>query len=236
MQYFALLLSPSDAPEDRTDPVALETEMTAYNDFHAREASSIKAGDALTPAEAGVRIKGGPDAPVITDGPFPESAEIAGGFYVFEADDLDAALALGRQVPHAGKGAVEIWPMLMEFEPPTKLTGEHWLALLLEPPGTTVEPGTPQWEEGIKRHGEFGAAAGEHIIGGAALHGPTTATTVRVRDGETLLTDGPFVEGAEVANGFYVLSAANREEAAKLASMIPATTVEVRQLMGVAGL
>ena len=236
MQYFALLLSPSDAPEDRTDPVALEAEMTAYNDFHAREASSIKAGDALTPAEAGLRIKGGPDAPVITDGPFPESAEIAGGFYVFEADDLDAALALGRQVPHAGKGEVEIWPMLMEFEPATKLTGKHWLALLLEPPGTTVEPGTPEWEEGVKKHGEFGAAAGEHIIGGAALHGPTTATTVRVRDGETVLTDGPFVEGAEVANGFYVLSAADREEAVKLASMIPATTVEVRQLMGVAGL
>lgn len=236
MQYFALLLSPSDAPEERADPAALEREMTAYTDFHARERSSIKAGDALTPVEAGVRIKGGPDAPVVTDGPFPESAEIAGGFYVFEADDLDAALALARQIPHAGKGAVEVWPMLMEFEPATKLTGEHWLALLSEPPGTTVQPGTPEWEEGIKRHGEFGAAAGDHVIGGAALHGPETATTVRVRDDNVLFTDGPFVEGAEVANGFYVLSAADRDEAVKLASMIPATTVEVRQLMGVAGL
>ena len=236
MQYFALLLSPSDAPEERADPAALEAEMTAYTDFHAREASSIKAGDALTPAQAGVRIKGGPDAPVVTDGPFPESAEIAGGFYVFEADDLDAALALARQVPHARKGAVEVWPMLMEFEPTTKLTGEHWLALLLEPPGTTVEPGTPEWEQGIKKHGEFGAAAGDHVLGGAALHGPTTATTVRVRDDDVLLTDGPFAEGAEVANGFYVLSAADRDEAVKLASMIPATTVELRQLMGVAGL
>ena len=236
MQYFALLLSPSDAPEERTDPAALEAEMTAYNDFHARERSSIKAGDALTPAAAGARITGGPQAPVITDGPFPESAEIAGGFYVFEAEDLDAALALGRQVPHAGKGAVEIWPMIMEFDPAVKLTGEHWLALLFEPPGTTVEPGSAEWEEGAKKHGEFGAAAGERVIGGAALHGPTTATTVRVRDDEVLLTDGPFVEGAEVANGFYVLSAADRDEAVKLASLIPATTVEVRQLMGVAGL
>ena len=122
MQYFALLLSPSDAPEERTDPAALEAEMTAYNDFHARERSSIKAGDALTPAAAGVRITGGPEAPVITDGPFPESAEIAGGFYVFEADDLDAALALGRQVPHARKGAVEIWPMIMDFDSAVKLT------------------------------------------------------------------------------------------------------------------
>jgi len=71
---------------------------------------------------------------------------------------------------------------------------------------------------------------------GMPLQPVREAATVRVRDGETLLTDGPFVEGAEVANGFYVLSAADREEAAKLASMIPATTVEVRQLMGVAGL
>ena len=124
MQYFALLLSPSDAPEERADPAAVEAEMTAYTDFHAREAASIKAGDALTPVAAGVRIKGGPDAPVVTDGPFPESAEIAGGFYVFEADDLDSALALARQIPHARKGAVEVWPMFMEFEPATKLTGE----------------------------------------------------------------------------------------------------------------
>ena len=236
MQYFALLLSPSDAPEERADAAALEAEMTAYNDFHTRERSSIKAGDALTPAPAGVRITGGPYAPVVTDGPFPESAEIAGGFYVFEADDLDAALALARQIPHARRGAVEIWPMVMEFEPPTQLTGEHWLALLFEPPGTTVEPGTPDWEAGAAKHGAFGAAAGAHILGGAALHGPSTATTVRVRDDEVMLTDGPFVEGAEVANGFYVLSAADRDEAVKLASMIPATTVELRQLMGIAGL
>ena len=236
MQYFALLVAPSDAPEERADPAALEAEMTAYNDFHARERSSIKAGDALTPAPAGVRITGGPDAPVVTDGPFPESAEIAGGFYVFEADDLDAALALTRQIPHARKGAVEVWPMAMEFTPTTKLTDEHWLALLLEPPATVSAPGTPEWEAGAAKHGAFGAAAGPHIIGGAALHEPSTATTVRLRDDEVLLTDGPFVEGAEVASGFYVLSAADRDEAVKLASMIPATTVELRQLMGIAGL
>ncbi len=64
----------------------------------------------------------------------------------------------------------------------------------------------------------------------------TTATTVRVRDGEVLLTDGPFAEGAEVANGFYLLRAADRDEATKLASMIPASTVQLRRLAGVAGL
>ncbi|HZQ31117.1 MAG TPA: YciI family protein [Mycobacterium sp.] len=236
MQYFALLLSPSDAPEERTDPEAAAREMKAYTDFHTREAASIRAGDALTPAAEGVRITGGPDAPVVTDGPFPESAEIAGGFYVFEADDLDAALALARQVPHASKGAVELWPMVMEFQPTSKLTGDHWLALLIEPADNAHEPGSDEWNAAAAKHGELASAVGDHFVGGAALHPPSTATTVRVRGDDVLLTDGPFVEGAEVANGFYLLSAADRDEAVKLASMIPATTVELRRLMGIAGL
>jgi hypothetical protein len=57
-----------------------------------------------------------------------------------------------------------------------------------------------------------------------------------VRNGEAILTDGPYVEGAEVANGFYLLNATDGDEAAKIASMIPATTVELRQLAGVSGL
>jgi hypothetical protein len=44
------------------------------------------------------------------------------------------------------------------------------------------------------------------------------------------------VEGAEVANGFYLLNATDGDEAAKIASMIPATTVELRQLAGISGL
>jgi hypothetical protein len=116
------------------------------------------------------------------------------------------------------------------------LTNDSWLALLLEPPENTVEPGSPRWDEGIKAHVEFGKFAGDRAVGGAPLHGPSTATTVRVRDGEVLLTDGPYVEGAEVANGFYYINAADRDEAIKVASMIPATTVELRRLAGVSGL
>jgi hypothetical protein len=116
------------------------------------------------------------------------------------------------------------------------LEGTNWLALLLEPPEATAAPGSAQWQEGIARHIEFGAAAGDHVKGGAGLHPPSTATTVTVRDGKVAFTDGPFVEGAEVANGFYVLSASDRDEAVKIASMIPATSVELRQLAGVSGL
>ncbi|OBJ50436.1 YciI family protein [Mycobacterium sp. 1423905.2] len=230
MQYFALLLSKE---QDRT-PDDQDAAMAAFQEFHARAGSAIRAGDALSPA--GVRITGGPDAPTITDGPFAESAEVACGYYVFEAENLDEAIALARGVPVAAFGAVEVWPVFHAIEPSRALTGNDWLALLLEPPASAHTPGTPEWEAVAARHGDFHAAAGEHVIAGAALHDRSTATTVRVRGGEVLITDGPFAEGAEVATGVYLLDAQDRDEAVKLASMIPASAVQLHQLAGVSGL
>ena len=188
------------------------------------------------PAATGVHITGGPDAPVVTDGPFAEGAEVAVGYYVFEAENLDEALALARDIPAAKHGAVEVWPVATPGLQTQPLEGTNWIALLLEPPDRPVAPGTPEWQEMVAQHQEFGAAAGQHIKSGAGLHPPSTATTVRVRDGEVLITDGPYVEGAEVANGFYVLGAGDRDEAVKVASMIPASSVQLRQLAGISGL
>ena len=110
------------------------------------------------------------------------------------------------------------------------------MALLLEPVESASAPGSAEWNEGARAHEAFGRAADEHILTGAALQHHSTATTVQVRDGKAALTDGPFAEGAEVAHGFYVLAATDRDEAVKLASMIPASTVEVRRLAGISGL
>lgn len=232
MHYFALLIS----PERSLTPEEGAAEMTAYMNFHAKAASAILAGDALQAMATGVRITGGPDAPTVTDGPFAESAEVAGGYYVFDADNLDEALALAREIPAAKYGGVEVWPMVHFSPASAPLSGDSWLALLLEPPGGTFEPGTPQWNEKAQAHVELRKVVGDRAVGGAPLHPPSTATTVRVRDGQVLLTDGPYVEGAEVANGFYFINAADRDEAVKVASMIPATTVELRRLAGISGL
>ena len=233
MQYLALLIDKERelAPDESAEGMA------AYQSFHAKAGSAIRAGDALLPSATGARITGGPEAPMVTDGPFAEAAEIACGYYVFEADNLDDALALARDIPAAQSGAIEVRPAFHAFDDEwARRADAQWLALLLEPPGNVNTPGTPEWEAEAARHGEFAAAAGDHIVGGAALHEPATATTVRVRDGQALLTDGPFAESAEIATGVYLLSAADRDEAVKLASMIPASAVEVRQLAGVSGL
>jgi hypothetical protein len=232
MQYLALLIS----QERELTPDEGAAEMAAYHSFHAKVGPAIRAGDALLPSATAARIAGGPDRPVITDGPFAETAEIACGYYVFEAENLDDALAFARDIPAARHGAIEVRPLFHTVDDGWSTADAQWLALLLEPPERVNVPGSPEWQAEAGRHAEFAAAAGGQIVGGAALHEPATATTVRVRDGETLLTDGPFAEAAEIATGFYLLSTADRDQAVKLASLIPASTVEVRQLARVSGL
>lgn len=232
MQYFALLIGKE---QDRT-PEEWEAGMAEWESFHAKAGPAIKFGDALAPAATAAVITGGADAPLVTDGPFAEGAEVACGYYVFEAENLDEALALARDIPLATFGAVELWPAVHSLEPSRALTGNDWLALLLEPAASAHTPGTPEWDAMAAKHADLSAAAGDHILGGAALHDRSTATTVRVRDGEVMITDGPYVEGAEIATGIYLLAAADRDEAIKIASMIPASTVQLRQLAGVSGL
>jgi hypothetical protein len=73
------------------------------------------------------------------------------------------------------------------------------------------------------------------IAGGAELAPSDTATTVRVRDGETLVTDGPFAELKEALGGYYVLECDSLEEACAWAARIPAArtgAIEVRPVGG----
>ena len=69
------------------------------------------------------------------------------------------------------------------------------------------------------------------VVGGAELQPTETATTVRVRDGEQLVTDGPYAEVREALGGFFILEAGSIDEACKLAAEIPGAehgAVEVR--------
>jgi hypothetical protein len=75
------------------------------------------------------------------------------------------------------------------------------------------------------------ALAADVMRGGEALHEAKTATSVRVREGKVLVTDGPFAETKEEFGGFYLIEAANLDEAIRWASKIPGAergTVEVR--------
>jgi hypothetical protein len=88
---------------------------------------------------------------------------------------------------------------------------------------------SPKWFAYTER-----LAASGMMLGGEALQGQSTATTVRVRDGETLISDGPFAETKELLGGFYLIDAPDLETAQKWAGQMPNIgygSVEVRPIM-----
>jgi hypothetical protein len=75
--------------------------------------------------------------------------------------------------------------------------------------------------------------ASGYMLGGNALHPVSSATSVRVRDGKPLITDGPFAETKEQLAGFYLLDARDLNEAIQIASKIPPARlgcVEIRPI------
>ncbi len=80
----------------------------------------------------------------------------------------------------------------------------------------------------------FGAEFGERIKGANALQPTGTATTVRVRNGKRLTSDGPFAETKEQLGGYYLVEAGNLDEAIAMAEKIPGArsgAIEVRPIM-----
>jgi hypothetical protein len=81
--------------------------------------------------------------------------------------------------------------------------------------------------------------AKKQYLGAAPLHPVATATSVRVRDGKRLVTDGPFAETREQLGGFFLIDAADLDEAIAVAGRIPGArkgTVEVRPVLDLPGL
>jgi hypothetical protein len=87
-----------------------------------------------------------------------------------------------------------------------------------------------------KEFGAFtqGIVASGNFKGGNQLHPVSKATTVRVENGKTLVTDGPFAETKEQLGGYYLIEAADLDEATTIAARIPAArmgSVEVRPIV-----
>jgi hypothetical protein len=76
--------------------------------------------------------------------------------------------------------------------------------------------------------------ASGHYLAGAQLHPSTAATSVRLRDGKRLVTDGPFAETREQLGGYYLVEAKDLDEAIGIAARIPSArvgTIEVRPVV-----
>ncbi len=111
MRYALLIyaVEPTETPPAE----AMQAEMEAYNAFgaHVQERGAYVGGEALDPTSTATTVRVRDGKTLATDGPYAETKEALGGFYVVEAADLDAAIAYAAMIPGAQHGAVEVRPI-----------------------------------------------------------------------------------------------------------------------------
>ena len=190
-----------------------------------------------------VRVRNGQRQ--VTDGPYAETTEQLGGYYIVDVADRDEAVTIASRLPPAAKGTVEIRPLLPlpdsvslpKYESGQQVaadagqTRDYLLLMYAEEGAWPPEDHAPALAESVDichqlhAHGQFVAAA--------PLQPPGTATCVRIRNGIRDVVDGPFAETKEQLGGYFLIRVANLDDAIAIAARIPGTrrgTAEIRPL------
>ena len=113
MAQYVVLIYEDEKGWSEGDPAVIEEGMKAHNQFAVDAGEKLRGGQALQPTSTATTIhKDGSGGFAVTDGPFVETKEALGGFYLIEAADLDEAIALAKKVP-APFGGVEVRPVIV---------------------------------------------------------------------------------------------------------------------------
>ena len=229
MDYMLLILSRRGEPP--RENVGFP-EMGKYaNELAA--AGKMRGGAPLQPEEQGLRlcVRGGRRE--LVDGPFAETKEVIGGYFVLDAKDHAEALELAKRCPATRSGAVELYAAMREVADNPPASGTRWLLIfredrkLTDPDGSKYAQMT-KWTDALKREKVYVECAG--------LPKDPPGRHIETHAGKIRVTDGPFAEAKEVVGGYTVVVAPDRAAAVELAARCPHATwgvVEVREVMTV---
>ncbi len=240
MKYMLLIYSPEDAwtPDEWNQCVA--TSMGICQEL-AAEGKFLTASPLHPVATATtVRVRDGKS--MITAGPFTETTEQLGGYYIIDVANLDEAIAIAARLPPVKKGTVEIRPIFkLEGLPSENLEPERidalkkFMFLCYDDEAVWNKAGPEAhlaaMQEAVRLTHELNSRG--RYLSASPLYPSTTATCVRVRDGRKQITDGPFAETHEVLGGYYLILADDQHEAMAIAARHSGArvgSVEVRQV------
>ena len=198
---------------------------------------------------ATVRVRDGQT--LVTDGPFAETTEQLGGYYVLDLADLDEAIAVAARLPPAAKGTVEIRPLFaLDGLPPdrplpaaaARVAHPVPAALLRRRGGVARRPGPRRSPTAMAEAAALARRARATRAGTSAPRRSTRRRRPRASACATAgasITDGPFAETHEVLGGYYLILAESRDAAVRIAARHPGArvgAVEVRPLFDLSGL
>ena len=240
MKYMLLIYSPENAwaPDEWNQCVA--TSMGICQELAAD--GKLVAASPLHPVATATTVRVRDGKAIFTTGPFTETIEQLGGFYLIDVEHLDEAISIASRLPPAKKGTVEIRPIFKlgglpaeKFELENVASLRKFMFLCYDDEAAWIAAGpeahTAAMQEAVTlthqldKHGQF--------LSASPLHPISTATSVRVRDGHRSVTDGPFAETREVLGGYYLILAKDQQAALEIAaehSGVHVGAVEVRQV------
>lgn len=193
-----------------------------------------------------VRVRNG--QVIQTAGPFAETVEQLGGYYIIEVQDLDEAIAIACRLPPVNKGTVEIRPIrIIDGLPTEKLelksanSLSKFMLLCYDDEQAWADAGPEAHIAAIKEAVSLTHQldSNGHYLSASPLHPSSTATSVQVRNGKRIITDGPFAETSEVLGGYYILFAKDHAAAMAIAAQhsgVRVGAVEVRQVYDLTGM
>jgi hypothetical protein len=111
MQYALLIYTPEPSGDVPEDVMAAELDGYAVFTKHLVDRGAMKGGEALEPTSTATTVRVQDGRTITTDGPFAETKETLGGFYLVEAADLDEAIAYAALIPGAKSGCIEVRPV-----------------------------------------------------------------------------------------------------------------------------
>jgi hypothetical protein len=113
MQYLLLIYTPELPNQEDIPPDVFQKQLAGYEAFTTavRERGVMLAGEALQPTETATSVRVRDGNTLVTDGPFAETKEALGGFYMLDCKDLDEAIELAAMIPGAGVGTIEVRPI-----------------------------------------------------------------------------------------------------------------------------
>jgi hypothetical protein len=223
------------------EALALCDELTARGQFI--DASPL---ESVTTA---VTVRARDGQTLITDGPFAETTEQLGGYFVLDLDNLDEAITIAGRFPSIAKMTVEIRPLFaLDGLPPGRPVsagegqpGTSFLLICYDDEAAWRAAGPEALRGALTEATSLCRQLSEsgEYLSASPLHPATTATCVRVRDGRRIVTDGPFAETHEVLGGYYLVHTESRDSAVRIAARHPGArvgAVEVRPVFDLSGM
>ena len=110
---YALLICSDESAGAAASPEEIAATMSAYEAFQAEAVARgvLRSGERLRPTTDATTVRVSEGEVVVSDGPFAETKEQMGGFYIVECNDLDEAIAIAAMIPAATSGVIEVRPI-----------------------------------------------------------------------------------------------------------------------------